>query len=195
MRRPAMNVIIFRRITLLDDDSDLDKCLAWVKRRRLPTPSIVQEYSDRGRKLRRVVGTLKAGDLLLVPRVYNLATDTLLLDVLQRLLSVGIGVVFVLDGIMFKAGSRRSHIIVEFCAAMKEIDRLKRKENRKRGVLYAQFLGKQIGRTKMSEGARAEVEAHLHAGKNVAEIIKIMNGTVGRTSIFAIARAMKLKTG
>lgn len=190
-----MRVVVYRRITLLDGENDLYECLRWAKRRRLPIPAVVQEHTERGRKLKRVVSTLRAGDLLVVPRLYNLAVDTPLTEVLQRLLANSVGIVFVLDGVALKAGSQRSKSIVELCSALKEIDRMKRKESRKRGVLIAQWMGKQVGRVRISAATRTEVEAHLREGKKVAEIVKLMNGEIARTSVFAIARAMKAKAG
>ena len=189
-----MKAIIYHLVRLTDPPDAHALTLKWCKRRRLAASTVIREHSERARKLQRLLSSIKPGTTVVAYSIFNFGTVNTLIQALPRLRRARTTLVFVREKLVFRAGGTHLRSMAMFCELLQTLGRAQRHESKKRSVLIAQWLGKQVGREGLSPELREEALALLRDGKSSRQVVRAMGGRVGKTTVCKLARELRFKT-
>jgi len=191
--------ILYLKISLTDDlDALMRQTEVWAKRRRLVLTEIITEANQRQPKLLRLLSRVRSRqetDFIVSASINHFSSLPKFLHTLARLQQTGIGVGFMRENVLLAGNAGATKTLYEVASSYVEAETFGRSQKIRQALYVSSLFGRRLGKPRLPETLRREVERQIRTGKSLREICRALDNRVSRTTVAKVRRELKKSDG
>ncbi len=149
------------------------------------------EYSNRGRKLTKLIRSLEPKSVIVVRSLFNLGEPGTAIKLLELMIENRIRLVSFQERIVVDPMKRSTVLLGKVLGGIRIGGALSIREQKKRAALITQWMGIHLGRKSIDSKIKAEVISLLREGHSSRKVASLLKGRVSKTTVCEIKKGLR----